>query len=133
MRICILSLGVVVAVAGHAETVSTLWSRGYAVIPEPQQTELREGDMRFGPEWSLVRGAGVAETDVAAETLAQELPSRFALPAKSAGGTAVRLQMQAGSVTPGKSTDPDKQAIAAQAYRLEIGTSGVQIVANAEE
>src|SRR5579862_6377708 len=37
----------------HAETLSRLAARGYAVIPEPQQVDLTESDVRFGPEWSL--------------------------------------------------------------------------------
>jgi len=52
--------------AAHAEPVSSLWSRGYAVLPEPERVELREGDVRFGPAWSLNRGAGVAQGDVSA-------------------------------------------------------------------
>lgn len=119
--------------AAHAETVSSLWSRGYAVLPEPQQVELREGDVRFGPAWSLNRGAGVAQGDGAAATLSEELQSRFGLRAAAGGGTAVRLEIRAGSVVPGQALDPDKPAIALQAYRLEIGASGIAITANAAE
>ena len=125
-------LGLVV-MAAHAETASSLWLRGYAVLPEPQQVELREGDVRFGPAWSIDRGAGVAPGDVAAETLSEELQSRFGLRAAAGGGTAVRLEIRAGSVSPGQALDTDKQAIADQAYRIEIGGSGVAIVANAAE
>jgi hexosaminidase len=119
--------------AAHAETVSSLWLRGYAVLPEPQQVELREGDVTFGPAWSLDRGAGVAQGNVAAETLSDELQSRFGLRAAAAGGTAVRLEIRAGRVLPRQALDPDKQAIADQAYRLEIGDSGIAITANAAE
>ena len=125
-------LGLVV-MAAHAETASSLWLRGYAVLPEPQQVELREGDVRFGPGWSIDRGAGVAPGEVAAETLSEELQSRFGLPAAAGGGTAVRLEVRAGSVSPGQSLDTDKQAIADQAYRIEISGAGVAIVANAAE
>ena len=125
-------LGLVV-MAAHAETASSLWLRGYAVLPEPQQVELREGDVRFGPAWSIDRGAGVAPGDVAAETLSEELQSRFGLRAAAGGGTAVRLEIRAGSVSPGQALDTDKQAIADQAYRIEISGAGVAIVANAAE
>ena len=131
-RAWILTLGFV-AMAAHAETASPLWLRGYAVLPEPQQVELREGDVRFGPAWSIDRGAGVAPGDVAAETLSEELQSRFGLRAAGGGGTAVRLEIRAGSVSPGQSLDTDKQAIADQAYRIEIGDSGIAILANAAE
>src|SRR5437764_162517 len=118
MRTCILAFGFTV-IALHAETATSLWLRGYAVLPEPQQVELRQGDVRFGPAWSLDRGSGVAQGDVAAESLTDELQSRFGLRAAAGGGTAVQLEIRPGSVTPGQSLDPEKQSIADQAYRLE--------------
>jgi hexosaminidase len=133
MRIRILTLAIALAVAGRSETVSKLWSRGYAVIPDPQQVELLDGDQQFGPEWQIQRGAGVAEGDVAIEVLAQELESRFGLRAAVGTATVVRLEMKAASVIPGETADSDKQAVADQAYRIEIGDSGVAIVANAPE
>ena len=117
--------------AANAETASILWSRGYAVLPEPQQVELRGDDVRFGPAWSLERGAGIAENDVAVETLSGVLQARFGLHAAAGTGTTVRLELRAGSVTPGQALDPAKQAIAEQAYRLDIGDSTVVITANA--
>ena len=119
--------------AVRGETVSKLWSRGYAVIPDPQQVELLDGDRQFGPDWVLQRGTGVAEGDVAVEALAQELESRFGLRPAAGGPTVVRLEVKAGSVIPGETADPDKQAIADQAYHIEIGDPGVTIVANAPE
>jgi hexosaminidase len=133
MRIRILTLAIALAVAGRGETVSKLWSRGYAVIPDPQEVELLDGDRQFGPGWVLQRGTGVAEGDVAVEALAQELESRFGLPATANSAADVRLEVKAGSVIPGETTDSDKQAIADQAYRIEIGERGVTIVANAPE
>src|SRR5579864_7494654 len=132
MRIRILTLAITLAVAGRAETVSKLWSRGYAVLPDPQQVELRDGDRQFGPEWQLQRDAGVAESDVAVETLIQELESRFAMRMTAGAATVVRLEMKPGSVIPGETTDSDKQAIADQAYRIEIGAE-ITITANAPE
>src|SRR5215472_12519347 len=76
MRIRILA-PVFLTIAAQAETVSSLWSRGYAAIPQPQQVELRAGDLRVGPAWSVDRGPGVAPGDVAAQTLAEEIESRF--------------------------------------------------------
>ena len=116
--------------AGRAETVSKLWSRGYAVLPDPQRVELPDGDRQFGPEWQLQRGAGIAESDVAVETLEQELESRFGLRVTASAATVVRLEMKAGSVIPGETMDSDRQAIAGQAYRIEIGESDIAITAN---
>src|SRR6266851_2972248 len=135
MRIRILTLAVALAVTGRGETVSKLWSRGYAVMPDPQQVELLDGDRRFSPDWMLKRGAGVAADDVAIETLTQELESRYGLRTGETANatTVVRLEMKAGSVIPGDTADTDKQAIADQAYRMEIGEQGIAIIANAPE
>lgn len=130
MRIRILA-PVFLVVAAHAETVSGLWSRGYTVLPEPHEVELRGGDLRFGPTWSIDRGAGATPDEAAAQTLAEEIESRFGSRAEAQGGTIVRLEMRTGSVKPGQALDSDKEAIAGQAYRLDIGASGVVITANA--
>ena len=117
----------------HAGTVSTLWSRGYTAIPEPQAVELTGSDLRFGPQWTMRLSPGVSRTDVAVDSLRGLLESRFGLqPSRTAtAGSTVQLHLAAGSVTPGRSTDPDKQAVAEQAYRLVIGPSGIVITANA--
>ncbi|MFN7997474.1 MAG: beta-N-acetylhexosaminidase [Bryobacteraceae bacterium] len=133
MRFPVIFLLFSFAAAASAETVTPLWARGYAVIPDPQHVELRGGDIRFGPQWSLDRGSGVSDNDVAVETLREELHSRFDLHSSSSRATVVRLEIQAGSVLPGTSTDPDKEVIAAQAYRLDIGDSSISILANAPQ
>jgi len=117
----------------RADTVSSLWSRGYAVLPEPQAAELREGDLRFGPDWSIERGPGVAPDDGAVAALADELQSRFGLAPAGSTGTRIQLEIRAGSVTPGAALDPDKASIAEQAYRLETGDSIIRLTANAEQ
>jgi hexosaminidase len=131
MEIRILSLAVLLAAAGHAETVSKLWLRGYAVIPDPQEVELGTDDLTFGQQWSIDRGAGVGEGDIAVETLRDELRTRFGLSASGSAGITVHLEIQPGSVTPGKAADPDKAAITEEAYRLDIGESGITVAANA--
>src|SRR5581483_8369842 len=108
MRFPVIFLLFSFAAACSAQTVTPLWERGYAVIPDPQRVELRPGDIRFGPDWSLDRGAGVSDNDVAVETLREELHSRFNLHPSSSRATVVRLEIQPGSVTPGAATDPDK-------------------------
>jgi hypothetical protein len=49
------------------------------VLPEPQQVELRESDVLFGPAWSLDRGAGVAQGDVAARNAFRGVAIAFRL------------------------------------------------------
>ena len=112
----------------HADTISKLGARGYAVVPEPQQVDLADGDVRFGPEWTV--------TGDDATLLSGEIESRFSLHARTqerSRGFVVNLHLTPGSIVPGKATDPDKNAIAAQAYRLEIGESAATITANASD
>jgi hypothetical protein len=117
----------------QAQTISKLAAAGYTVIPEPQDVELQGAELRFGPEWSLEAGPGVAAGDIALESLRDLLKERFGLNAPASSGTLVRLEIQPGSVTPGKATGADKRAIADQAYRLETSPAGVTITANAPE
>lgn len=114
--------------AMFAETLSPLGVRGYGVVPEPQRVELNGADVRFGPEWIIEFGPGVARNDVAVEAL-RELG-----PADAAPYTArVRLSIEPGAVQPGKTTDRDTSAVAAQAYRIDIARDTVTLTANAPE
>ncbi len=114
-----------------AQTLSPLASRGYTVIPEPQQVQLAAEDVRFGPAWSIDIGPGIAGNDVAVESLREEVGTRYGLAPAPAGSITVRLSMKEGAVVPGKATDRDTPSIAAQSYRIEVGDSTVAITANA--
>ena len=98
----ILAASLLFAVFCAAETVSPLMSRGFTMLPEPQQVELADGDLTIGPQWSLDLGPGIAKDDVAAETLREELASRYGM--RLGRGTEVRLRMAPGSVAPGRAT-----------------------------
>ncbi|HEY3838412.1 MAG TPA: glycoside hydrolase family 20 zincin-like fold domain-containing protein [Bryobacteraceae bacterium] len=110
--------------AVHGRTVSPLAERGFGIVPEPQQVELADGDVRFGPEWTL---SGDSTGD-----LRDEIASRYGLH-PGTRGFAVQLHLKPGSVTPGHTTDPDQTSIAAQAYQLVIDRSSASITANAPE
>src|SRR5258708_24609149 len=112
MRIRILTLAVTLAVTGRGETVSKLWSRGYAVMPDPQQVELLDGDRRFSPDWMLKRGARGAGDDVAIETLTHEPESRYGLRTADTSNspTVGPPGMKAASESPGATAEPDKHA-----------------------
>ena len=62
---------------GQAQSVSTLFARGYQVIPEPQNVSLGNNDIRFGSDWQLSFDQSVPNGDVAVETLQDELSNRF--------------------------------------------------------
>src|SRR5947209_15074817 len=112
-------------------TGSDLASRGYTVIPEPQQVKLQPDDFRFGTGWSCPLGPGVKPDSVAVESVRQDLRSRFGVDLRAtAGPGVVRLEMAPGSVRPGAAQDRNTAAIAAQAYRIELSPARVRIVAN---
>ena len=135
MRVPSLLFALVLSLPSRAETVSPLWAVGRAVLPQPQQVSLAGGEVRFGPDWSLAIGEGIPKTDVAVETLQEDLQSKLDLhPAQNGrGGMVVSLEMKAGSVAPGRAADADQAAIAAQAYRLQISEGAVTVSANAPE
>lgn len=119
-----------------AAAVSPLFRRGYAVIPEPQQVTLNGGDFEFGNGWRLKLGPGVKADDVAVESLKEGLLNRYGVRLETAGTglisrNAVTLAIQPGSVPIGNVTDRNKEAIEEQAYKLELASSGIQIIANA--
>lgn len=116
----------------EALPVSALYLRGYTVIPEPQQVELKGADFEIGPGWRIELSANVSANDVAVESLKEQLEERhrIALDAKGAANV-IELAIRPQSVNIGAAVDRDKAALSEQAYRLEIGPSAIRITANA--
>jgi hypothetical protein len=129
---CGIVAGLVFAVRVQPETVSSLYARGYTVIPEPQQVKLGPGDFRISAGWRVEVGPGVAPGDVAVETLKEGLQERYGLTLGEHGsGPAIRLEVQPNSVPVGETQDEDKAALAEQAYKLKLAKDGITIAANA--
>ncbi|MDQ2900052.1 MAG: beta-N-acetylhexosaminidase [Acidobacteriota bacterium] len=116
---------------------SPLLSRGYTAIPEPRQVRLGDSDFSFGPRWRLSVGTGVRDGDIAVAALREGLAERFhtALRAKTmqatGAGPVLRLSIAPNSVAIGAAVDGDKDALAAQAYRLQLSQARISIAANA--
>jgi hypothetical protein len=115
-----------------AADISSLLTRGYAVLPAPQEVQLGAGDIRFGSGWKMELGPGVKAGDMAAASLRDDLQSRFGAKLDGTGRKTVRLSIQPASVTPGAAVGSDKEAISEQAYRLELGQDSIAITANAD-
>ena len=136
------SLLIVVACAltsARAATVSTLYRRGYTVIPEPQEVDLSGPDFRFGNAWRLELAPGVTANDSAVSSLVEDLDSRFHVKltrtgaSPAAGGASsgvIRLEVRPNAVTVGPARDADKRALAAQAYTISLASDRIGIVAN---
>ena len=121
--------------AGHAATNSPLFVRGYTVLPEPQEVDLKGGDIEFGAGWSLELQPGVKPDDVAVESLKEELRSRWHVTLgttrqSKAGAKIIRLAIAPSSVQIGKALDRDPQALSDQAYRISLEPEAIVITAN---
>lgn len=117
--------------AGRAETVSPLYARGYTVMPEPQVVKLGASDFGFSGEWKL-ETTGVAGNDIAVETLKQEVERQYGLEfGQGRGGRAVRLAIAPNSVAVGAAQDRNREALAEQAYKIDLSRNGIAIAANA--
>jgi hypothetical protein len=118
--------------AARAATVAPFAAAGYSVLPAPQRVTLRGGEFRLDPYTRLKR-EGVAANDVAVEALRDDLISRhdFSVDGMANFPSTFTLTLRAGSVAVGVAQDTEKAALAAQAYRIEMGNSDVHITANA--
>jgi hexosaminidase len=130
--VCGIVASLLFAVAARPEMVSSLYARGYMVIPEPQQVKLGQGEFRISADWRVEVGPGVTLGDVAVETLKEGLQERYGLKlAEHSRGTAIRLEIQPNSVPVGEAQDKDKATLAEQAYTLKLAKNGITIMANA--
>jgi hypothetical protein len=101
------------------------------VAPYPQQVALTATDFEFRPPWR-VEQRNVPADDATRASLIEELTSRHHLPSPDPNGSlVVRLEIRAGSVEPGEALDRNRDALAAQAYRLELRPKLISITANA--
>ncbi len=116
-----------------AQTVSSLFARGYTVIPEPQKTTLAGGDFNFGSQWRLRTDKSVNTGDITAETLRDQLSNRFHVSLNGEGKSegVLTLRIAAGSVAIGKVQDVNHAAIQEQAYKIDLHPGSIMITANA--
>jgi hexosaminidase len=111
--------------------VSSLYVHGYTLIPEPQKTALSNGDFQLDNTWRLELGGSVKANDIAPESLKEQLSERYGLNLGTRGERLIELRIQPDSVQIGDTTDPDKAAVQAQAYRMELDPQRIRITANA--
>jgi hexosaminidase len=131
-RFCLLMV-----IAGCTQTVrgatpSELYSRGYTLIPAPQQVEFEGQDIEFDGSWKIVPGGGVTSDGVALESLKEGLKDRGGITLTTHGpGRAIELRVQPESVKIRQATDKEKQLLEEQAYSLDIAANRITITANA--
>jgi hexosaminidase len=129
-----LAAGFSLLLALHAQSqlVSSLYARGYSLIPEPQQVKLGPDDFRISAEWRVQSGSGVEPRSAAEKILRAGLEERHAFRlAEGGSGPAIRLEIKAGSVPVGTAQDRDREALAREAYKLVLAKQDITITANA--
>jgi hypothetical protein len=133
-KILVSAFGVclIFAVQARPELVSSLYARGYMIIPEPQQVKLEPDDFRIAAGWRLELGQGVEPNSAAVEVLKEGFEERHGMKlAERGSGPAIRLEIQRNSIPVGETQDKDKEAVAEQAYKLQMNKTGITITANA--
>jgi hexosaminidase len=111
---------------------SSLYLRGYTLIPEPQKAALRSADFQFDNTWRISFGPSVKANDIAPESLREQLNERYGVNLATRGeGKSIDLVIQPNSVQVGETTDPDKAAVKEQAYQVELTPQRIRIMANA--
>ena len=127
-----LGASLIFAARARPESVSPLYARGYSAIPEPQQVKLEGDDFRLTAVWRLELGRGVEPNSAAVEALKEGFEERYGFKWAGGGsGPALHLAVQLGAVPVGEAQDKDKEALAAQAYKLQMNKTGITITANA--
>jgi hexosaminidase len=116
----------------HPGLASSLYARGYAVIPEPQEMRLDPNDFPISGEWRVERGPAVEAQSAAENVLRTGLEERHAFKLADSGrGPAIRLEIKGGSVPVGNAQDKDREALAREAYKLTLARDGITLTANA--
>jgi hexosaminidase len=114
---------------------SPLFSRKHSVVPAPQRAALKEAEFPFDSSWRLIAGKGVQSDDIALEVLKEELQVRFRIALKEGSAApnapALHLEVQPASVAIGEALDREREALAREAYRIELAPQRIRIVANA--
>jgi hexosaminidase len=131
------ALALVLAATGaaHAATASPLAAAGYAVLPAPQRVTLSGSEFAISDAWRMKVAPGIPATDIAIETLTDELATRHGLrlsPADQEAAKTIELAVRADAVDIGPALDRDRDVLAREAYRIDLGEQGIRITANAE-
>jgi hexosaminidase len=121
--------------AAHAATATPLAAAGYAVLPTPQRVTLSGSEFTISNAWRVKVATGIPATDIAIETLTDELANRHGLrlsPADQEVTKTIELVIRADAVALGPALDRDRDVLATEAYQIDLGEQNIRITANAE-
>jgi hypothetical protein len=100
-------------------------------MPAPQFVELGSANFLFRSGWKLDL-QGVAQSDIAVTAFQEELERRyrFRMAGPQAATGTLRLRISPNSGRIGQAEDKDKQALAEQAYRIDLNKDLITVTAN---
>lgn len=120
--------------AANAATATPLAAAGYSVLPTPQRVTLSGSEFAISGVWRIKMGPGIAASNIAVETLREELATRHGLHLLPAGDDAaktIELVIRADAVALGPALDHDRDMLAKEAYQIDLGERNIRITANA--
>ena len=124
-----------VSLCVSASVTSQLFTRGYTVLPEPQQVTLSGRDVGFGTGWRLKLSGQITSNDIAVTSLLEGLESRFHLTVAEPSGTAsagvIHLTISPNSVAIGLAADRDTKTLEEQSYMIDVSANAVHLTASA--
>src|SRR5580658_9669085 len=113
----------------HAATATPLAEAGYAVLPTPQRVTLSGSEFTISNAWRVKVAPGIPETDIAIETLTDELATRHGLrlsPADQEAAKTVELVIRADAVALGPALDRDRDVLAKEAYQIDLDEQNIR-------
>ncbi len=118
----------------NAATATPLAAAGYTVLPTPQRVVLSGSEFTISNAWRVKVAPGTPTTDIAIETLTDELITRHGLrlsPADQEATKTIELVIRADAVVLGPALDRDRDILAMEAYQIDLGERNIRITANA--
>ncbi len=109
---------------------TSLFLRGYSVVPSPQKVLLKEGEVSLDASWNY-DGGRLPENHIALRTLLRDLKEFHSLELGKAGAKTAKkilLRVAEGTVKTGAAAEIDHQA-----YRLTVSSDAVQITGNSDQ
>jgi hexosaminidase len=109
-------------------------NKGEFLLPVPRQVALTDARYLINDNWSVITSANIHKNDPALNSLATQFNERFAIHFKEGvTGKQVKLIIDPGAVSIGKTTDTNRTSLARQAYRMELQKDRITITANSAQ
>lgn len=104
------------------------------LLPVPQNISLSNEQYSLDESWSISVLGDLENNDPAVSSLISELKNRFGLQMKGIGNghsKTIQLKIKSGSVAIGATIDTNRTSLLAQAYKINLNSTGITIEANA--